>query len=105
MGYMRETFKVIEGHTTKLELRKDQFKEQVLGSTDANVEEMHKDLKFTYDKLTDRNDALEAMIVAFNEKIKVMASRIEELKGELVVCIVVVGAWMKDELVSLLGLG
>lgn len=45
-------------------------------------------------KLTKKNIALEAMVVALKEETKAIISKIEELEGEGIECRVVVGKWM-----------
>lgn len=91
---VRETLKAIKGRTRKLDLRKDQFKEQVLGSIGTNLEEIQWALKSIDDKLTKRNNTLEAIVMALKKDTKPMMMRIKELEGELTMCRAAVGKGM-----------
>ncbi|MBA0753533.1 hypothetical protein Gogos_020031 [Gossypium gossypioides] len=92
MGGVRETLEAVEGRTVKLDSRKDQFKEHVLGSIGTNVEDIQGALKSIDDKLSKRNDRSYGH--GFKGGTKAMMTRIEELEGELTVCRAAVGKGM-----------
>ncbi|MFQ6667111.1 hypothetical protein Gotur_033235, partial [Gossypium turneri] len=95
MRDVRKTIKVVEGHTAKLDSMEKQLREFVLESLSSNVEAMRGVLNSTADKLTVRDNALKAIVMALKEETKTttraLSTRIKELKGELVVSRAVVG--------------
>ncbi|KAH1121625.1 hypothetical protein J1N35_004785 [Gossypium stocksii] len=67
MGDMRDTIKVVEGHTDKLDSMKEKLREFVLESLYSNVEAMQRMFYSTMDKLKVRDDALDSTVMALNE--------------------------------------
>ncbi|MFQ6624823.1 hypothetical protein Gotur_003680 [Gossypium turneri] len=92
---MRETLEVVEGRTDELDSMKEQLKDFMFEPLDSNVEKMQWVLNSTVGELAERNDALEAMVIALKEEtittMRALNTRIKELDGELVVCRAVVG--------------
>ncbi|KAH1115365.1 hypothetical protein J1N35_008743 [Gossypium stocksii] len=86
---------MVEGRTDELDSMKEQLKDFVLEPLDSNVEKMQEVLNSTMGKLTERNDALEAMMIALKEEImammKALNKRIKELDEELIMCRAIVG--------------
>ncbi|KAK8322721.1 hypothetical protein V6Z12_A12G184700 [Gossypium hirsutum] len=85
---LRETISAVEERVGKLEGSRADVKEALDGVEDriANWEEQSRD----YDKLSERNNALEAMMMALKEETmattRALSTRIEELEGELALC-------------------
>lgn len=76
MGEVNETFEVVKTRSKELNPIKEQFKEYVMKALSSNVDTLQALLNTIVDKLTERNDALEATMMTLNTKI-------EELEGEL----------------------
>ncbi|MBA0856846.1 hypothetical protein Goshw_003863 [Gossypium schwendimanii] len=76
IGDVNETLKKVDGHITDLELWQDQLKEQVVKAFNANVDTIKRVLNVVVGKLTEKNDALKAMVPSLQEQM-------EELKREL----------------------
>ncbi|KAH1091419.1 hypothetical protein J1N35_018676 [Gossypium stocksii] len=84
---MSKMFKVVVGYTDGFNSMKDQLKEFVLESHKTNVEKVQGALNFSRNKLMERNDAPEPMVMALKEETmattRALNTRIEELVGEL----------------------
>ncbi|KAH1063937.1 hypothetical protein J1N35_028924 [Gossypium stocksii] len=84
---VRETLDVVKGRTEDL---KELLKDFVIKSFSSNVEKLQKLLNSIRNKLTERNDAFEAMVMALKEEkmitMRALSTRIEEFNGELVLC-------------------
>ncbi|MBA0683479.1 hypothetical protein Goari_025134 [Gossypium aridum] len=76
IGDVNETLKKVDGHITDLELWQDQLKEQVVKAFNVNVDTIKRVLNAVVGKLTEKNDALKAMVSSLQEQM-------EELKREL----------------------
>ncbi|KAK5845384.1 hypothetical protein PVK06_001560 [Gossypium arboreum] len=98
IGGVKETFKVVEGRIEELDLMRVQLRDYVVEAFNANWDVMKEALNASIDdqteKLTKKNNALKAMVVALKEKTKAMMEKIKELEGELVVCRVAMGKMM-----------
>lgn len=84
MGDVKQTLEEVNRRTTKPELRNDKLKDQVVEALSDNMDKMQGVLNIDLGEVTERNDTLEAMVLALKEQI-------EELKGELNICIVSLG--------------
>ncbi|KAK5838854.1 hypothetical protein PVK06_007598 [Gossypium arboreum] len=78
MGDVNETLEEVDGYIIELELRYDQLKEQVADALSANVVTMQWVLNTAVGELTEKINALEAMVMDLKDHIK-------ELKRELVI--------------------
>ncbi|XP_052483730.1 uncharacterized protein LOC128039297 [Gossypium raimondii] len=119
---LRETISAVEERVEKLEGSMEDVKEALDGLEDriANWEEQSRDyVKMSLgstmdkvnelfnshrDKLSDRNDALEAMMMALKEETvattRALSTRIEELEGELALCQAAVGKGVANAALS-----
>ncbi|MBA0615949.1 hypothetical protein Godav_016046 [Gossypium davidsonii] len=92
--YLREMLSAVEEHVSKLEESMEDAKED-------SVQEL---LDSQKKKLTERNDTLEAMIMALKEETmattKALSTRIEELEGELALCRATVGKRVSNAALS-----
>ncbi|MBA0635823.1 hypothetical protein Godav_022239 [Gossypium davidsonii] len=75
---MKETLELVEGRTDGLNSIEEQLRDFVLDSLDPNGEKMKELLESTAEKLAQRDENLEDMVLA-------MKKEIEELKGELTI--------------------
>ncbi|KAH1121284.1 hypothetical protein J1N35_004444 [Gossypium stocksii] len=69
-GDMKEAFDVVEGCTIELNSVKDQLKGHVMNAFNGKVDEMQGVLTSTMGKLIEKDDALEAMLIALKGKLK-----------------------------------
>ncbi|MBA0587256.1 hypothetical protein Gorai_000388 [Gossypium raimondii] len=87
MEDVSEMLTVVVGCTDGFDSLKDQLREFVLESHKTNMEKVQGALNFSRNKLMERNDALEPMVMALKEEtmatMRVLNTRIEELEGEL----------------------
>ncbi|MBA0582055.1 hypothetical protein Gorai_024207 [Gossypium raimondii] len=92
MGDVKEALDVVKGCTNDL---REQSREFLMMHLSSNVEKVQELLNSAWHKLRERNDAPEAMVIAFKEETmattKVLNKRIEELDGKLVLCQAAVG--------------
>ncbi|MBA0736840.1 hypothetical protein Gogos_010330 [Gossypium gossypioides] len=82
MGGVKETLEVIEGHIDELDSMRVQLRDYVVEALSSNWDVMREILSTVMDdqaeKLTEKNDALEAMVTNLEEQIA-------ELKGEVII--------------------
>ncbi|MBA0711333.1 hypothetical protein Golax_010529, partial [Gossypium laxum] len=83
---VRETLDVVEGHTNELDLMKKKLWEYVIEALSANWDVMKEAPNSTKSGQTEKNDALEAMVMALNEKNEAIMEKIKDLEGELAMC-------------------
>ncbi|MBA0602772.1 hypothetical protein Gorai_002941 [Gossypium raimondii] len=95
MGDMMEMLELVKRLTGEFESRREQLRDFVLESLCSNLEKVQGVLNSTRNKFIDRNDALEAMVMALKEEIMAtmmaLSTIIEELEEELALCRAVVG--------------
>ncbi|KAG8488057.1 hypothetical protein CXB51_018328 [Gossypium anomalum] len=75
---MKETLELVEGHTDGFDSMEEQLRDFVLDSLGANAEKLNDLVNSTTEKLAERDENLEEMVLA-------MKKEIEELKGELMI--------------------
>ncbi|KAG8478979.1 hypothetical protein CXB51_028879 [Gossypium anomalum] len=75
---MKETLELVEGRTDGFDSMEEQLRDFVLDSLGANVEKLNDLVNSTTEKLAERDENLEEMVLA-------MKKEIEELKGELMI--------------------
>ncbi|MBA0566765.1 hypothetical protein Golob_011551, partial [Gossypium lobatum] len=75
---MKEMLKLVERRIDGFDSMEEQLRDFVLDSLDANAEKMNELVNSTMEKLAERNENLEDMVLAMKKKI-------EELKGELTI--------------------
>ncbi|KAH1096345.1 hypothetical protein J1N35_013266 [Gossypium stocksii] len=78
VGNIKETLELIEGRADGFDAMEEQLRDFVLDSLGATSEKMYGLVNSATEKLEERDDALEGMMVA-------MKKEIEELKGELTI--------------------
>ncbi|MBA0616412.1 hypothetical protein Godav_016460 [Gossypium davidsonii] len=76
VGNMKEMLELVEGRTDGFDSMEEHLREFVLDSLGANAEKMNELVNSTTEKLAERDETLEDMVLA-------MKKEIEELKGEL----------------------
>ncbi|KAH1038556.1 hypothetical protein J1N35_040299 [Gossypium stocksii] len=78
IGNMKETLELVEGCTDGFDSIEKQLRDFVLDSLGANAENMNELVDSTTEKLAERDENLEDMVLA-------MKNKIEELRGELTI--------------------
>ncbi|MBA0852173.1 hypothetical protein Goshw_002025 [Gossypium schwendimanii] len=88
MGGVKETLEVVEGYIDELDSMRVQLRDYVVEALSSDWDVMREILNTVIDdqaeKLTEKNDALEAMVTNLEEQIM-------ELKGEVIIYIVALG--------------
>ncbi|MBA0858157.1 hypothetical protein Goshw_022221 [Gossypium schwendimanii] len=87
MGDVKEALDGVEG---RIDNWKEQSRDYVKMFLDSTINKVNELFNSHRDKLSGKNDALEAMMMALKEEtivtMRALSTRIEELKGELVLC-------------------
>ncbi|KAK8275099.1 hypothetical protein V6Z12_D10G115900 [Gossypium hirsutum] len=78
VGNVKDTLELVEGRTDGFDSMEEKLRDFVLDSLDANREKIKELLESTEEKLVERDEYLEDMVLA-------MKKEIEELKGELTI--------------------
>ncbi|MBA0879403.1 hypothetical protein Goshw_005982 [Gossypium schwendimanii] len=91
---VRETLDVFEGRTDELDLMKKKLRDYVIEALSANWDMMKEAPNATKGGQTEKNDALEAMVMALNEKNEAIMEKIKDFEGELAMCRVTTGKKM-----------
>ncbi|KAG8498201.1 hypothetical protein CXB51_006628 [Gossypium anomalum] len=78
VGNMKETLELVEGRTDGFDSMEEQLRDFVLDSLGANAEKLNDLVNSTTEKLAERDEYLEEMVLA-------MKKEMEELKGELMI--------------------
>ncbi|MBA0828444.1 hypothetical protein Goarm_013119 [Gossypium armourianum] len=91
---VRETLDVVEGRTDELDLMKKKLRDYVIEALSANWDVMIEAPNATKGGQTEKNDALEATVMALKEKNEAIMEKIKDLKGELAMCRVIAGKKM-----------
>ncbi|MBA0612653.1 hypothetical protein Godav_013233 [Gossypium davidsonii] len=90
MGGVKETLEVVEGCADELDLMRVQLRDYATKALSGNWDVLKEALNTTIgeqiEKLTKGNDVFEASIIPLKEETKAMMVKVEELKGELVMC-------------------
>ncbi|MBA0609922.1 hypothetical protein Godav_010846 [Gossypium davidsonii] len=75
---MNKSLELVEGHTDGFDSTEEQLRDFVLDSLGANAEKINELVNSTIEKLVERDENLEDMVLA-------MKKEIEELKGDLTI--------------------
>ncbi|KAK5772055.1 hypothetical protein PVK06_048316 [Gossypium arboreum] len=90
IGDMMEMLELVKRLTGEFDSRREQLRDFVLESLCSNMEKVQGVLNSTRNKLIERNDAFEAMVIALKEEtmatMMALSTIIEELKEELALC-------------------
>ncbi|KAK5820472.1 hypothetical protein PVK06_025519 [Gossypium arboreum] len=101
MEDVKEALDGFEGH---IDNWKEQFRDYVKMSLSSTMDKVNELFDSHKDKLSDRNDALEAMLMALKEETMAttlaLSTRIEELEGELALCRAAVGEGVSSAALS-----
>ncbi|KAG8492660.1 hypothetical protein CXB51_010326 [Gossypium anomalum] len=101
MEDVKEALDGFEGH---IDNWKEQSRDYVKMSLDSTMDKVNELFDSHKDKLSDRNDALEAMLRALREETMAttlaLSTRIEELEGELALCRAAVGEGVSSAALS-----
>ncbi|MFQ6630504.1 hypothetical protein Gotur_009118, partial [Gossypium turneri] len=94
----------LDGVEDRIANWKEQFRDYVKMSLNYTMDKVNELFKSHRDKLSERNDALEAMMMALKEEImatmRALSTRIEELEGELALCGAAVGNGVENTALS-----
>ncbi|KAK8263617.1 hypothetical protein V6Z12_D12G053800 [Gossypium hirsutum] len=103
-GSMEDVKEALDGVEDHIANWKEQSRDYVKMSLDSTMDKVNELFNSHRDKLLERNDALEAMMMALKEETmattKALNTRIEELEGELALCQAAVGKGVANEALS-----
>ncbi|KAG8477100.1 hypothetical protein CXB51_030729 [Gossypium anomalum] len=89
-GSMEDVNEALDGFEGHIDNWKEQSRDYVKMSLDSAMDKVNELIDLHKDKLSDRNDAIEAMLRALREETMAttlaLSTRIEELEGELALC-------------------
>ncbi|MFQ6629151.1 hypothetical protein Gotur_008266 [Gossypium turneri] len=92
---MEDVKEALDGVEDRIANWKEQSRDYVKMSLDSTIDKVNELFNSHRDKLSERNDALEAMMMALKEETmattRALSTRIEELEGELALCRAAVG--------------
>ncbi|MBA0765631.1 hypothetical protein Gotri_014793 [Gossypium trilobum] len=91
---VRETLDVVKGRIDELDLMKKKLRDYVIEALSANWDVMKEAPNATKGGQTEKNDALEAMVMALKEKTEAIMEKIKDLEVELALCRVTAGKKM-----------
>ena len=103
-GSMADVKEALDGVEDRITNWEEQSRDYVKMSLDSTMDKVNELFNSHRDKLSERNDALEAMMMALKEETmattKALSTRIEELEGELSLCQAAVGKGVANAALS-----
>ncbi|MFQ6655983.1 hypothetical protein Gotur_026285 [Gossypium turneri] len=101
---MEDVKEALDGVKDRIANWKEQSRDYVKMSLDSIMDKVNELFNSHRDKLSKRNDAFEAMMMALKEETmattRALSTRIEELEGELALCQVAVGNGVTNAVLS-----